>query len=148
MPVYPASWMALVKNGYYPHMAKLDAALWERFLDQYGGNFSAVAYDLALGGFMPDETLGPEEQRLGYQYSTAMKVDAVLQRAEEVWIVEVKPSGATSAVGAALCYTLLAERDGFSPFPLVPAVVTDIMHPDAKYCAELLNVLIVEVGVA
>jgi hypothetical protein len=147
MSVYPPVWVPLVKTGYYPHMAKLDAALWERFIDLYGANFSLVAYDVAFGGFVPDADLGPEAQRLGYQYSTAMKVDAIAQRPDEVWIIEVKPSGASSALGAALTYTLLAERDSFSPFPLVPVVVTDTMHPDAKYAAELLNVVIVEVGI-
>jgi hypothetical protein len=147
MPVYPPTWTPLVKSGYYPHMSRLDTAIWERFLDEYAGNFGSVAYDVALGGFLPKPETGPEEQRLGYQYSTALKIDACLQREGEVWIVEVKPAGPTSSIGAALCYSTLAERDAFSPFPLVPAVVTDRMSPDVKYCAEQLGVTVVEVGV-
>ncbi len=145
MPVYPVEWQAVVKTGHYPHMAPRDLEIWERFLDAYGGNFTAVAYDVALGGFVADVELGTEADRLGYQYSTALKIDAVLQREGEVWIVEVKPSGHTSALGAALAYTIVAERDGLTPFPLVAVVVTDRMSPDVKYAADALNVVVVEV---
>jgi len=145
MPVYPVSWQAVVKTGHYPHMSPRDVAIWERFLDAFAGDFSAVAYDVALGGFVADVALGTVDDRLGYQYSTALKIDAVLQREEEVWIVEVKPSGHTSALGAALAYTIVAERDGFTAFPLVPVVVTDRMSPDVKFAADALNVVVVEV---
>jgi len=146
MPVYPLVWTPLIKSGHYPHMAKLDAAIWERFLDQYADNYLEVAYDVALGGFLPNEDQGDLPTRTGFQYSTALKVDAVLRREGEVWIVEVKPSGSVSAIGAALCYTVLAAQDGFSDWPLVPAVVTDRASPDIFYCAEALGVTLVEVG--
>lgn len=145
MPVYPPSWVPVLKTGDYPHMSRHDAVIWERFLDQFGGNFTAVAYDVALGGFLLDERLGTEAERLGWQYSTALKVDAILQRETEWWIVEVKPLGWVSAVGAALVYTLVAEREGFSPFPLVPVVLTDHMSDDVKYAAEALGIVVVEV---
>jgi len=145
MPVYPVQWAPVVKSGAYPHMAKLDAAIWERFLDQFGTNFTAVAYDVALGGFLPAEGEGTLEQRKGWQYSTALKIDAVLQREGEVWIVEVKPGGGTAGVGAALCYTLMAERDGFSAFPVIPVLVTDRTNPDVLFCADALGVTVVAV---
>jgi len=126
-------------------MAKLDAAIWERFLDQYGANFTSAAYDVALGGFLPDESEGTLEQRTGWQYTTALKVDAVLLREGECWIVEVKPGGGTAGVGAALCYALLAERDGFSPLPVVPVLVTDRANPDVLFCAERLAVTVIAV---
>lgn len=145
MPVYPVAFVPVVKTGAYPHMAKLDAAIWERFLDQYGANFLGVAYDVALGGYLPGESEGPLDVRLGWQYSTALKVDAVLQREAEVWIVEVKPNGRTSGIGAALCYTALAEADPFTTFPLVPVYVTDRASPDIRLCAEKLGVTLVAV---
>lgn len=145
MPVFPVDWQPVVKTGRYPHMAKLDAAIWERFLDQYGVNFTAAAYDVALGGFLPDEDQGDLAMRKGWQYATALKIDAVLQREGELWIVEVKPGGGTAGVGAALCYTILAERDGFSAFPLVPVLVTDRSNPDVLFCAAMLGVTVIAV---
>lgn len=145
MPVYPVEWLPVVKSGRYPHMAKLDAAIWERFLDQYGRNFLRMAYDVALGGYLPGEDEGDLDQRKGWQYSTALKVDAVGQREGEVWIIEVKPGGGTAGIGAALCYTLLAERDGFTSFPCLPVLVTDRTNPDVLICAELLGVTVIAV---
>jgi len=145
MPVYPVEWAPVVKSGRYPHMAKLDGAIWERFLDQYGLNFQLAAYDVALGGFLPDEDSGDLAMRKGWQYTTALKIDAVLQREGEIWVVEVKPGGGTAGVGAALCYTILAERDGFSPFPLVPVLVTDRTNPDVLFCADTLGVTVIAV---
>lgn len=145
MPVYPVEWTPVEKSGAYPHMAKLDAAIWERFLDQYGANFTSVAYDVALGGYLPGEDEGTLAQRKGWEYTTALKVDAVLLRAGECWIVEIKPGGGTAGIGAALCYTLLAERDGFSPVPVVPVLVTDRSNPDVLFCAEQLGVTVLAV---
>jgi len=143
MPVYPLEWQAPIKTGRYPHMAKHDARLWELFLEQFGGNFLAISYDVALGGLISDEPGLDEGERLGWQYSTAFKIDAVAAREEEVWIIEVKPNASASALGQALCYTVLAEDDDLSPLPLIPTVVTDRASADIKRCAEALGVQLI-----
>ena len=140
MPVFPLDVVPVVKTGNYPHMAKLDKAIYERFLDQYGTNFLGASYDVALGGFLPGEEDGTEELRRGWQYSTALKVDVVLFREDEVWICEIKPGGGTAGIGAALCYTRLAERDRFTVLPLVPVLITDRASPDIQLCARELGV--------
>jgi hypothetical protein len=145
MPVYPPTWLPLVKNGYYPHLSKHDAAIWERFVDLYGGNWLDVAYDVALGGFVLAADLGTEAERLGWQYSTALKIDAVLRRSEDVWVCEVKPSAGVSAIGGALSYVTLAEDDPFDRRPLMPAIITDHASGDIKRVAEKLGVTIIEV---
>lgn len=144
MPVYPVGWKPPLLDGDYPHMARHDARIWERFLLRNGSQFSRVAYDVALGGvrFQPDE--GEEAQALGFHYSTALKVDAVAERGPVCWIIEVKPDAGVSAIGAALCYLELAQVDRFTELELVPVVVTDRTSQDIRYCAEQLGVLIVE----
>lgn len=144
MPVYPPEWVGPAKTGYYPHMAKLDAAIWERFLDRYGGNFAQYAYDLALGGYLLDPDLGTPAERLGWRYSTALKVDVTAQRPGETWLIEVRPNARTSAIGAALCYSIMAEADEFSPWPLFPMVVTDSTTDDISYCAQRLGVTLIQ----
>jgi hypothetical protein len=145
MPVYPPTWLPLVKNGYYPHLSKHDAAIWERFLDAYGGNWLDVAYDVALGGFQLADTLGTEAERLGWQYSTALKIDAVLRSLEGVWICEVKPSAGVSAIGGALSYATMAEEDPFTTLPLFPAIITDHASGDIRRVAERLGITVIEV---
>jgi hypothetical protein len=145
MPVYPIAWTPLVKTGHYPHLAKHDSAIWERFLDRFAADFDLAAYDVALGGFLLDDQAGSEDERLGWRYSTALKVDVVLSREGEVWVVEVKPQAGVSALGGALCYATMAERDGFTADTIVPAVVTDRASPDIRYCAAQLGVTLVAV---
>jgi hypothetical protein len=147
MPVYPLEWMLPQERGSYPHMAKNDAVLWERFMDAYGGNYNRFAYDVALGGFKPDPAAGDEATRLGYQYATALKIDAVGERPDDVWIIEVRPHAGVSAVGAALCYQLLAGVDKFTDKPLVACVLTDRASPDIRYCCEALEVVLIEMEV-
>ncbi len=145
MPVYPLIWQGVERHGAYPHLAKHDAVIWERFLDQYAGNFTTLSYDVAFGGFLIDEQLEDDALRLGWQYSTALKVDVVAARETDVWIIEVKPHAGVSAIGAALCYVAMAEADGFTPWPLIPAVVTDRASADIRFCASRYGVTLVEV---
>lgn len=145
MPVYPPNWRPTVLDGDYPHMAKHDARIWERFLLRYGQQFTRAAYDVALGGVLIAAVAGDERTALGYRYSTALKVDAVLERERDCWVIEVKPDAGVSAIGAALCYAELAAVDRFTHLELLPVVVTDRASEDIKYCAEQLGVIVVEV---
>lgn len=144
MPVYPLDWKLPGPLGHYPHMAKHDARLWERFLADYAANFERFCYDVALGGFRPDEHTGTLDQRLGWQYSSAVKIDAVGERTDDVWIIEVRPHAGVSAIGAALCYSVLAAVDTFTAKPLVPVVLTDRASPDIRICADALEVAVIE----
>jgi hypothetical protein len=145
MPVYPLLLAPPLKTGRYPHMAKHDARIWERFLDVYGAQFQSVAYDVALGGFNLSEVLGSEQERQAWRYSTALKVDAIGLREQECWIIEVKPHAGTAALGACLAYAVMAELDGFTPLPLIPCVVTDYTSEDVRFCARQLGAVLIEV---
>lgn len=146
MPVYPFIPEPLVKSGDYPHMAKHDAQLWERFLDQFSPLFERVAYDVALGGVVFTDTDDDPNVRKAWQYSTAMKVDAVLIGDGRVWCVEVRPYARAGAIGNALCYAEMLEQDNPTGLPVVAAVVSDEVSPDVRYCADRLGVHLFEVG--
>ena len=147
MSVYPPEWRLASDRGDYPHMAKNDAVLWERFLDEYGPNFLRFAYDVALGGVLADVATVDAATRTGFQYSTALKIDALGERVDDLWVIEVRPSAGVSALGAALCYTVLASADPLATKPLFPVVVTDRCSADIQLCAEALEVLVIELDV-
>lgn len=140
MPVYPIEWRPSSERGDYPHMARHDAAIWERFLAEFSLMFARFAYDVALGGVLHPGDDADLVDRLGFQYATACKVDAVGERAEDVWIIEVKPDAHAGAVGQALVYWTLAGLDKFTTKPLVPVVVTNRASADIKAAAEALGV--------
>lgn len=144
-PVYPVHIMPAEWQGNYPHLSKLDRAVWTRFLQAHAQDFSGFAYDVALGGQII-EGLGLDEPTLlGWQYNTACKVDVVAYKDEEIWIIEVKPEAYVSAFGAALAYTMLAEREQFLNQRLVPTIVCQQAHPDVAWCCRQLGINVVTV---
>jgi len=145
MPVYPIEKLPTTYRGRYEHLSKHDGVIWERFLETFAEAFDAFSYNVAFGGYLPDPGAGDDATRKGWQYETALKADALAWKHDAVWVIEVKPSARSSAIGAALCYVELAEVDRFTDLPLIPVVVTDQTTADIKYCAEQLGVVIVEV---
>jgi hypothetical protein len=140
MPVYPVEWVPVTMSGRYPQMAKNDMLVWERFLLIHGGEFEAAAYNVALGGVTPAGDELSEADRLMWKYNTAKKIDALLRREGECWLVEVKPTASLSAIGQVVGYTLLAKVDPFTDLPVFPVIVTDGVDPDVQYVANQLGV--------
>lgn len=138
--VYEPEWVAATFRGHYRHMAKRDGEVWERFLALYADRFDAFAYDVALGGVILEGLPMEEHERQGWQYSTALKIDAIGRAGDDFWIIEVRPEAHVSALGAALTYSLIAERDTVLPGTLLPTVVCQAIQPDVKWACDNLGI--------
>ena len=138
--VYPVQWCPNTHRGDYPHFAKRDAPVWTRWLALYAHLYAGFAYDVALGGADVSHIPAPEADRLGWQYSTALKIDACGLTDAEVWVFEVRPEATVSALGSAVCYTMVAQRDAVFDRPLVSAIVCESMQPDVAWACEQLAV--------
>lgn len=145
MPVYPPSILPSSWKGNYPHMAKLDREVWERFLARYADQFSGFAYDVALGGRIIEGLELDEPTKLGWQYNTALKVDAIGFKDEEAWVIEVKPEANVAAFGAALAYAIICEKEQFITQRILPVIVAAYIHPDVAYVCQQLSILTVQV---
>jgi len=140
--VYPVIVHPADYRGAFTHMQKRDEAVYRRWLLTAADRFLGFAYDVALGGVtltVPDVDLASLR---AWQYSTALKIDAVAFAATEVWIIEVRPEAHVSALGAVLCYVLVAEREAAFDLPLKPVVVCEYVQPDVKWCADRLGVAV------
>lgn len=144
MPVFPVTWAPIQKSGRYPHMFKHDIRIWERFIDAYGGQFELAAYDIALGGIRPTDPFASEADALGWQYSTAKKIDAAVQGGGEVWLCEVRPDAGLAAVGSVLGYAILSDHDAWTALPIVPTIVTDRMDGDTKLVCQEFDIQVIE----
>lgn len=143
--VYAPALVPSSHRGNYPHMSKRDVQVWNAFLDLQGTLFVWFAYDVAIGGVQIEaQDLGPVE-KLGWQYNTALKIDACGLRDNEVWIIEVKPEATVSALGGAIAYTMVAEREKVFDNPLKPAIVCNYCQPDVRWAASELGVDVIEV---
>jgi len=143
--VYPVAWVPTSFRGDYPHFAKRDAPVWTRWLELYADRFDAFAYDVALGGAKVTEALGDAAGRQGWQYVTALKVDACALAASYVWIIEVRPEATVSALGSVICYGMVAERDKVFDMELVRAIVCEAIQPDVAWACEELGVQVFRV---
>lgn len=143
MPVFPVEFQPAALTGHYPHMARRDVELWERYLRAYHQDWFGFAYDVALGGLDVEDDEATEADRLGWRYNTAEKIDVVANRGDEHWILEVKPNARLGAIGQVLGYILLAQREPWTQLPLVPAIITDNVSVDVRWCAKQLGVNVI-----
>ena len=148
MPVYPIVFAPPALLGGYPNIQRRDATIWEGWLRTAPLGLVAVAYNVALGGQVPNDPDATEEMLRGWAYSTAAKPDAVCDFGEVWWICEVKPSATLGAIGQALGYTLLAEREALTDKPMLPTIITDQAGPDLIWCCEQLDINLVQLGTA
>ncbi len=143
--VYPVTLYTPEKLTGYPHMAKRDAAIWERFLAAHAAEYIAFSYDVALGGRTVDYPQATEAARLGWQYSTALKIDAVGWQGNQVWIIEVRPEATVGTYGSAVVYTLVARREALTTLPLIPAIVCESIQLDVEWACLTSGVQVVKV---
>jgi len=144
-PVYPVQLLPATFRGHYPHMARLDSVVWTRFLAGPPAAFLGYAYDVAVGGWKIEGLELQPQDALGWQYNTALKVDVCGLTSDEVWVIEVRPEATVSALGAALTYALVLDREAVFELPLRPVIVCETMQPDVEWACGKLGVRVVKV---
>lgn len=143
--VYPPNVLPASFRGSYPHMARRDGEIWVRFLANPPADFLGYAYDVAVGGWRLEGLDLDDATKLGWQYNTALKVDAVGLTATEAWVIEVRPEATVSALGAALCYAMVLDREQVFELPLRPVVCCEQMQPDVEWACGQLGIRVVKV---
>jgi len=109
-----------------------DVKIWERFIDQNPDSFGLVSYDVRVGEGMklPDDA---EEPYASDMYHLSKKrIDVVGLKANEAWIIEVKPRAGFTAIGQALGLTELYEPEGLLFQVIHPCIITDEEMPDIR----------------
>lgn len=144
MPVLPVVWQPFGPAPHYPHMAKHDERIWERFLTRYVGYFTEAAYDIALGGTEINDPTATDAERRMWRFNTAKRIDAVCRNRDEVWLCEVRRGAGAAAVGAVVTYGTLSELDKWTTLPIVLTIVTDRSDPDTRTVAESLAIQLIE----
>lgn len=92
-------------------MLPADVPLWHLFLDHYAGNFERFFYNVRVGG--PDLTSIDADEAIKKMWyaSTAKRIDAIGEKKNEIWIIEVASSPYLRAVGQCLSYKFLWDED-------------------------------------
>ncbi len=132
--------------GTPPGMSKLDTKIWQRFRPENCKDWIRVYYNcrVGTGGPVP-EGLKPVEV-LMWLMLTMFRIDAVVEKAGEIWLVEVRSNAARSALGSCILYKQLWDLDPGINIPAVSVVVTDNLIPQMKPIFAFNGIRCFEVG--
>jgi len=124
----------------YAHMRVWEEKIMDKFLEKI--KFPATwQFDVHLHvQDRKDISYMSENEKFLFNQATAKRIDAVGETVDRIYVVEVKDRLRPSAVGQALTYKLLYERQ-FKPAKLVvPAIITEFTDPDMEFVCEKFGI--------
>ncbi len=112
-----------------------DREIYRRFLLNFREIPGEYKYDVLVGhGLTLDPGKYDENILVMTRAITKKRIDVVILTNDIIWIVEIKPNAAMSALGQVLGYVKLYERDHPAETrPLRPMIITDRASLDDKY---------------
>jgi len=135
MPDYPPE---LLRK--YPHMFPLDIILWERFLKIHASEFLGFDYDIKVGSVPKfSDGLDLSVYKAG-DILWKKRIDAVGHKANEIFIIEVKPHAGSSAIGQVMGYIQLYTDEIKPAFKVTGMIVTDRPDLDLDRIAAVQNI--------
>lgn len=126
----------------YPHMRPLDEQIWTRFIQKNPDRFSQVQYDFGVGDPADADPELPENIIQAWHDLTRWKCDVVADDTETTYTIEVKPNANAKALGQALAYAVLYKIDHPGDRPVVPVVLTDVIHNTTAQAAKEMGILL------
>lgn len=126
-------------------MLRPDFPVWDRFLDKYAGTILQIYYDVRVGnaGTEPGDVAIKMAQM--YRAVTAKRIDALIEYAHEVWIVEVASAPGLRAIGQLATYHALYAQDPKIPKPTLAYLVCDSLDPDLQTALALYSMKFLQV---
>lgn len=129
-------------RGSPPHMLAEDVPIWYRFLEKWGSPFTALYYDVLLGG----PTLTSEQSADSYwrmwRTNTSKRADAIAELRGAVWIIEVAKRPGLRAVGQLQVYRALWVEDPGIRKPESMLLICQDIDRDLLASAAMFGILI------
>ena len=127
-----------VWRGKPPHMLTPDIPVWYRFLEKWGHLFTALYYDVFLGGPVLSPAQEKDPMWRMWRANTSKRADAIAELQNEVWVIEVSARPGLRAVGQLMVYLALWTENPAIAKIEVPILVceeidTDLIASAAKY---------------
>jgi len=112
-------------QGRPPGMSRRDRVLWTRFQAKYSGLWLRVYHNCRVGLKETEQPAKGSGECPAWSLYTMPRIDAVVETSNTYVSIEVRPGAGRAALGAALTYKYLFERDPFNGKAIIAAVVTD-----------------------
>jgi hypothetical protein len=126
-PAFEITW-----RGTPEQMLFSDVPLWHRFLDRYAYEFERFYYNVRVGGPDVSKIEGDEQLKRMWYLNTAKRIDAVGEKKNEIWIIEVASSPYLRAVGQCLSYGFLWAEDPKINKPVKTILVCPYIDSDLE----------------
>ena len=132
-------------RGIPTHMGTRDYAIWQRYHTLHWQSFLRFYFDTAVGNgaIIPEGT--PPRMAAGWTRLTQKRIDVIGIRTDAVWVIEVRDSAGTSALGAIMSYLHLLRDDNPFSLPLRGAILTDHSDGDMKGLFKDYGIQLIEV---
>ena len=139
-PEYSITW-----RGDPEQMLPPDVPLWHLFLDKYGSQFIRFFYNVRVGGpNFKGIDVDPALAKMWYA-STAKRIDAIGEKENEIWIIEVAASPYLRAVGQCLSYGFLWNEDPKIDKPAKMVLLCYFLDSDIRRVLEHYKVSIITI---
>jgi hypothetical protein len=93
------------QRGVYPGLLGTSVDLWRKWLQLYQGKFEAFYYNVRVGaGVRPPAGTTPEMAR-DWWAQTCLRIDAVGEREDQTWVIEIAERPSTKILGQLQLYS-------------------------------------------
>jgi hypothetical protein len=144
MPTELGEQFSITWRGDPPQMLPADIPLWQQFLNEYAATFLHFYYQVKVGG--PDLTnidASPEMKKMYYQ-ATAKRIDAIAEKKDRIWIIEVASKPYLRAIGQILTYRYLWNQDPKIDKPPIDTILCWSIDKDLEMVLKHYRVQIVK----
>ena len=119
----------------YPGMRANDEVIWDQFIQNHPDFFLHVWYNVPLGEPYPDETERSVAEATGMEEVSQWRIDVLGETHDAFVVIEIRPNADARAIGNAIAYSKLLEKEWAPSKPVVPMILTDEMSPIMEQAA-------------
>lgn len=112
------------------HLSPDDLAVWREFLATNPCAFRVQAYQVKVGGPTLEQLALQAADGAAWRYLMMKRIDVVAHMRHRLCVIEVKPYGNLAAMGQALGYAWLYNKEMKPKEPVAPWVVCGRLEPD------------------
>jgi hypothetical protein len=145
MPTDIGQEFSVTWRGDPAQMLPPDVPLWHLFLDRYGSQFIRFFYNVRVGGPDMTKVIADEAMKKMWYASTAKRIDAIGEKKDELWIIEVASSPYLRAVGQCLSYRFLWNEDPKINKPAKMVLLCYFLDSDLRKVLEHYKVMVLTI---
>lgn len=117
-----------------------DEVIWDEFVKNHPDFFLATWYNVPLGDPYPDEDAKIEAAANGALEVSKWRIDVLGETADAFVVIEIRPHADARAIGNAIAYSKMLEKEWNLVKPVVPMILTDRISAIMEVAAGLCRV--------